>query len=155
LVAALALLSVTSCSSPSSSNTSSSTAAPKEEGSMGSTKWALADLQISARQVELSSPRKVRVGDASVQASRVIEFELSASAPIPARALDPVVVVGDHLVREYSYNAPNVIVFVEPVPDSLPDGQQVFFQWGTDAKPSERQATSFVFRAAQLPRIKR
>lgn len=83
------------------------------------------------------------------------EHPIGASAPIPARALDPVLVVGDHLVRKYQYDEPNVLVFVEPVPDSLPNGEHVFFQWGTDAKPNERQATSLVFRAAQLPRIKR
>src|SRR5688500_9957223 len=59
------------------------------------------DLTVSARQVALARPLTLMVDGRASQVSNVVELVVSSAEPIPARGLDPVLVVGERVIREY------------------------------------------------------
>lgn len=67
--------------------------------------------------------------------ARALEFEVAAPSPIPARAADPVLLVGAVEVREYRYEKPNVVVFTAADAAALPDGAELALGWATGRKP--------------------
>lgn len=109
-------------------------------------------LVVEARHVKLSAPVSMMLAGKLVKIDEILEFEVTAEQPIPARALDPVLVVGERLVTKYRYIAPNKLIFTEPRPRMLKDGSAVFFQWGHRADARHRLKLSFEFRRAALIR---
>ena len=91
-----------------------------------------AGLRVTARRVKLKKPFETIIRGERVSSWDVVEFELSAKEPIPARALDPVLVVGERAVTSYRYTAPRTVVFTDPDPSKLPKRAEVQFRWGTD-----------------------
>lgn len=79
----------------------------------------------------------------------VLELVLHDKSPIPARALDPVLVVGDRQVTDYRYKDAQTLVFTEPDPDALVDGSEIVFQWGVDPTP-ERERLEQVYEKSTL-----
>ena len=112
-------------------------------------------VEVEASRVKLEAPRAVRVGDEVVETSEVIEFRVRSPEPIPARALDPVLVVGERQITEYRYEAANVLVFVEPQPERLQAGGEVIFQWGRNAPPVLQRRTGVRFDPSELDRTTR
>ena len=112
-------------------------------------------LTVKAQRVLLGKPARVRADGTVLSVRTVVEFTLTAEGPIPARALDPVLQVGDRQVREYRYEAPNVLVFTEPLPEKLPARAAVSFHWGTQPEASNVRPTEFTYDAATLPTIRR
>lgn len=58
-----------------------------------------------------------------------LELEVEADESIPARAADPVLVIGSVTLREYRYVAADRVVFTTDAIDALPDRAQVSFGW--------------------------
>jgi hypothetical protein len=83
-------------------------------------------------------PRKIalRVRQAGEESERTrgYEFLLESDQPFPARALDPVLHVGDVALESYQYRGGNVLVFVTGEPAKLPQGAVVYFQYGNDTE---------------------
>lgn len=76
---------------------------------------------------------------------RALELEVTAPGPIPARAADPVLLVGAAEVREYRYEEPNVLVFTAADAAALTDGAELALGWATGREPP--------VRATQLGRL--
>ncbi len=70
--------------------------------------------------------------------AKALELEVASPEPIPARAADPVLLVGDVEVREYRYSQPNVIVFVAEDAAALADGAELALGWATGGKRAVR-----------------
>lgn len=138
----IALLGAIGCSE------ATATGGTMEEGRRGA--GQAMKLEVEARRVKLDAPRDVPVGSDVVRTSEVIEFRVTAAEPIPARALDPVLVVGERQITEYRYEAPNVLVFVEPRPDRLEPGAEVIVQWGREAPPLLQTRTGVRFDPARV-----
>jgi hypothetical protein len=112
-------------------------------------------MTVEARRVLLARPTTMILDGRRVEASVVVEFVLTSPDPIPARALDPVIAVGDRLVREYRYEASNRLVFTEPEPAKLATGAAVRFQWGTSPPAGGVGPTLLVYQPAALTEVKR
>jgi hypothetical protein len=69
---------------------------------------------------------------------KVLEFEVASPDPIPARAADPVLLVGAVELREYRYSQPNVVVFSTTDVAALPDTGELALGWATGQKPPVR-----------------
>jgi hypothetical protein len=67
-------------------------------------------------------------------ASGAIEFIVTAEEPFPARALDPVLHIGDVEVRDYRYTdiENKTLIFTSTEPDKLQDGAPVYLQYEND-----------------------
>ena len=89
-----------------------------------------AGVRVVARRVRLDKPFEAVTRGERIRSSDVVEFEVSAREPIPARALDPVLLVGDRAVTSYRYTDPKTLVFTEPDPSKLPRRAAVQFRWG-------------------------
>ena len=80
--------------------------------------------------------------------SVVLEFHVTSSQPIPVRALDPVLVVGEVSVREYRYeDRDHSLVFTLFDPEKAKDGAAIYLQFGTDTSTRTELQT---FRAAAV-----
>lgn len=89
-------------------------------------------VRVVARRVQLDKPFEAVVQGQRIRSSEIVEFELSARERIPARALDPVLLVGDRAVTSYRYADPSTLVFTEADPSKLPRRAAVQFRWGSD-----------------------
>lgn len=58
-----------------------------------------------------------------------LEFVIASKRPIPARAADPVLLVGDTPVRDYHYAAPDTLVFTTTELDTLPERAELVLAW--------------------------
>lgn len=67
-----------------------------------------------------------------------LEFEVASPDPIPARAADPVLLVGAVEVREYRYSQPNVVVFTATEVAALPDAGELALGWAAGKSPAVR-----------------
>jgi hypothetical protein len=116
---------------------------------------AIPALALEARRVQFAEPTEVFVLGRAVKTSTVVEWVLTSKEPIPARAIDPVLAVGTHLVREYRYEGVTRLVFVEPEPERLVPGAEVHFQWGTSPAPSAIGQSLMVYQPSALTELKR
>jgi hypothetical protein len=107
-------------------------------------------LIVQARHVKLRKPVSIMRAGKLVEIFEILEFEVTAKESIPARALDPVLVVGERLVTSYRYAAPNRLIFIEHQPGVLKEGSAVYFQWGRRVDTRHRLKLSFEFRRAAL-----
>jgi hypothetical protein len=112
-------------------------------------------LTVEVQLVKLTRPIARMIGGKRRSINEVIEFRLSARAPFPARALDPVLAVGKHLVTEYRYVHENELLFTEFEPQEVPNGEVVYFQWGVRPAPGARKATPLKFDREKLRTITR
>ncbi|MGZ8911095.1 MAG: hypothetical protein ACXW09_14065 [Methylococcaceae bacterium] len=115
-------------------------------------------LKIEAQIVSLKEPIKALIDNKTVSISRLIEYRVSSSEPIPARAIDPVVMVGERAVTRYRYEKPNVIVFTDYESEKMLEKQDVRFQWGSSSPrpPSgEKPPSAFIIIKSTLKSIDR
>lgn len=124
----LVVLSVASCSSTCRKRK----AAPRDAG-VSETSTPLnrlpPGLRIEATHVRLKVPLSLWSRGTELRTSEVIELKVTSTEPIPARALDPVLVIGDHAITHYRYADPRTLIFTEPAPATLPAGP-ITFRWG-------------------------
>jgi hypothetical protein len=67
---------------------------------------------LTVQEVTLSRPQEAIVEGARRSVRSLVEFRVAAADPIPARALDPVLVVGTTRVTDYRYeNGDRALVF--------------------------------------------
>lgn len=110
--------------------------------------------RVEARRVVLDTSVTRVIGGETREIREVVEFELTAEAPMPVMAFDPVLVIGTREVREYHYGAANALVFTEFEPDQLPAEEMVRFRWGP-ATADSATAIGFRFRRGDLPTVRR
>ncbi|MCI0426948.1 MAG: hypothetical protein L0Z46_02900 [Nitrospiraceae bacterium] len=89
--------------------------------------------KLAVQRVKLSKPMQFIDGKVSKTTSEVLEFRVTASEPIMARALDPVLHVGKTRVTEYRYeNDGRTLVFVLPEPAKALEGAETYVQFAGD-----------------------
>jgi len=97
----------------------------------------------AARPLFVARPVDVQRGEdgrgATVPATRPVALDVDATR-FPARALDPVLLVGALRFADYTYPRPGVLRFVAADASALPDGVEVAIQYGDD--PSTRQVVA-------------
>jgi hypothetical protein len=94
----------------------------------------LKEARLEVQRVHLKKPVEFVEEGAKRSVSVVLEFRVTSSQPIPVRALDPVLMVGEVSVREYRYeNRDRSLVFILYDPEKAKDGATVYLQFGADA----------------------
>jgi hypothetical protein len=69
-----------------------------------------------------------------------LEFVIESKRPIPARAADPVLLVGETAVRDYRHAGPDALVFTTTDLDALPERAEMSLGWATGSKIVSRGA---------------
>ena len=110
---------------------------------------------VEAHLIALDTPLVRTIAGVEREIFELVEFVVTSPAPIPARALDPVLVLGDRVVTEYRYQESNVLVFTEYEAEQLPDGELLYFRWGEPVGEYRGDSTDFTFRRGQLEVIRR
>ncbi len=89
----------------------------------------------ASKGARYSARRPARFSAAAGSASAV-QFEVTADEAFPVRALDPVLYVGDVLVRDYRYAdmENKTLIFTCSEPDRLRDDAVVYLQYGNDTR---------------------
>jgi hypothetical protein len=94
----------------------------------------LKEAKLEVQRVHLKKPVELVEEGVKRSVSVVLEFRVTSSQPIPVRALDPVLVVGEVSIREYRYeNRDRALVFTLYDPEKAKDGAAIHLQFGTDA----------------------
>jgi hypothetical protein len=75
-------------------------------------------------------------GSALARPALAVEFVVTSADRFPARALDPVLHVGNLELRDYRYAdiSNNALIFTLFEPVSLPDNVPVYLQYGNDTR---------------------
>ncbi len=112
--------------------------------------WALPRvLAVEFRPVKYPEPRTYYVGRERRQTSEAVEILVRTAAPLPTRALSPVVFVGDLAVADYDVAEPNLYRFVAFDPRSLVAGAPVSLGW-PGRPPASRVALGARYRPSNL-----
>ena len=93
----------------------------------------LKEARLEVQRIHLKKPVELVEQGVKRTVSVVLDFRVTSSQAIPARALDPVLVVGDVSVREYRYeDHDRTLVFTLYDPEKAKDGAAIYLQFGTD-----------------------
>ena len=116
---------------------------PKEKPSTAYLRQPLKEARLEVKRVRLKKPAEVIEQGVKREVTVVLEFRVTSSQAIPARALDPVLKVGEVPVREYRYeDHDHALVFTLYDPERAKDGAAVYLQFGNDAS-SRTELQSF------------
>lgn len=106
--------------------------------------WTLPRVvEVEFRAVTYPEPRTYYVGRERRQTSDAVEIMVRTAAPLPIRAISPVLFVGDRPIADYDTAEPNLYRFVAFDPRSLVAGAPVSLGW------PGRPATSRIAIAAR------
>jgi hypothetical protein len=87
--------------------------------------------KLSVERVSLTTPMEVLEAGRKRQVKEVLEFRVTSSEPIEARALDPVLYVGKTKVTDYRYEDDGrTVVFSMTDTKKAQDGAPTFVQFG-------------------------
>jgi len=108
----------------------------------------LKEARLEVRRVRLRKPMEVVEAGVKRTVTVVLDFRVTSSQPIPVRALDPVLYIGEVRVREYRYeDRDRALIFTLTDPEKAKDGAAVYLQFGNDTSTrTELQS----FRAAAV-----
>ncbi len=91
----------------------------------------LKDARMTVQRVQLRKPVEIFEAGTKRTISTLLEFRVASSEPIPARALDPVLYVGDTIVKEYRYaDEGRTLVFLLYDPAKARDNAATYLQYG-------------------------
>ena len=112
--------------------------------------WRLPRLMsVATRLVTLPEPRTYFVGSEPRETSRLVELRVQTSAPIPARAVTPVLVVGGTTIADYTTEGANTYKYIAYQPERLEAGAPI--RWGWPGNPEKLIATRFRFSLGPRP----
>jgi hypothetical protein len=97
----------------------------------------IVDVEVALRDYD--APRVTYRGMERVEHRQAVEIVLETSGPIPARALSPVLYVGDELVEDWETVGPNHYRFYAFEPERLQDDAPLAIGWPDDGE-SRREA---------------
>jgi hypothetical protein len=86
-------------------------------------------VSVSTRLADYAVPKIFFVGTERKEVRRALEITVQTDAPIPARAISPVIWIGDAPVREMETVGPNQYRFYALDPAPLRDGAAIAFGW--------------------------
>ena len=87
--------------------------------------------KLTVERVSLTTPMEVLEAGRKRQVKEVLEFRVTSSEPIEARALDPVLYVGKTKVTEYRYEDDGrTVVFLLTDTKKAQDGASTYIQFG-------------------------
>jgi hypothetical protein len=111
--------------------------------------WPLPRLvSIAARRVEYPQPKVYFVGAQRRETRRAVEFRVVTDAPLPVRAVTPVLGIGNMAAADYTTEGPTSYKFVAYEPEGLEPGAPI--RWGWPGA-GELAATPFRFTLEALP----
>jgi hypothetical protein len=94
------------------------------------TRWSLPRiLEVAFRPVKHEVPRIYYVGRERRQTSETVEIMVRTAAPLPIRALSPVIYVGDVPVEDYEVAGRNLYKYLAFNPSALLPGAPVSLGW--------------------------
>jgi hypothetical protein len=99
---------------------------------------------LRARRVRFEPPERRNFPSALPRLDSTVEFLVETDAPIPARALAPVLYVGDTPASEVTADDATHYRFVTLQPDALEDGAPISLGW-SGRPPAERAETAYRF----------
>jgi hypothetical protein len=99
-------------------------------------------LSVAFRTVRYETPRPYWVGRERRQTSQALEILVQTESPLPARALSPVIYVGEVAVKDYKVAGRNLYKYVAFDPTTLAAGAPLTFGW-PDLPASRRVALPF------------
>jgi hypothetical protein len=107
---------------------------PEKKTAVISLRQPLKEARLEIQRVHLKKPVEVVEEGTKRSVSVVLEFRVTASQPIPVRALDPVLVVGEFSLRDYRYeNRDRSLIFTLYAPEKTKEGAAIYLQFGNDA----------------------
>jgi len=110
--------------------------------------------KVLVRYVILKQPATFRTAKGeTIETSKVVEFRLISSSTIPARGYDPVIVIGKQMITDYQYVSQNELVFIEYHPESLRNGNDIYFQWGPTPVKQQRWKLSTVYNQKEIEQV--
>lgn len=92
----------------------------------------LKNASLRVESIAFAKPQEVTINGVKRTVQKAIEFTVTSSEPILARALDPEIIVNNLRVRDYRYQDARTLVFTLYEPDKVRDGAEVRLQYGTD-----------------------
>jgi hypothetical protein len=101
-------------------------------------------IAVRARRVRFEPPERRNFSSALPRMDSTVEFLVETDAPIPARALAPVLYVGDTPATEVTADDATHYRFVTLRPDALEDGASISLGW-SGRPPAERVETAYRF----------
>lgn len=112
--------------------------------------WRLPRLvSVATRQVTYPEPRTYYVGNERRQTRQAVELRIKTSAPIPARAVTPMLVVGEIPVPDYTTEGDNTYTYTAYEPDRLRSGSAI--RWGWAGPPEKLTTTRFRYSLGPRP----
>lgn len=106
--------------------------------------WRLPHLvSVATRQVTFPEPRTYYVGSERRETRQVVELRVKTSAPIPVRAVTPILVVGETAIADYTTEGANTYTFTAYQPERLESGAPI--RWGWPGAPDRLTTTRFRF----------
>ena len=100
-------------------------------------------LSVATRLVTFPEPQTYFVGSERRETNRVVELRVETSAPIPARAVTPILVVGETAIADYTTEGAKTYKFIAYQPERLEAGAPI--RWGWPELPDRLVATRFRF----------
>lgn len=106
--------------------------------------WRLPRLvSVAARQVTFPEPRIYFVGAERRETTQAVELRVETSEPLPARAVTPVLMIGETTIADYTTEGATTYKFTAYQPDRLETGAPI--RWGWPGRPDSPGATRFRF----------
>lgn len=94
-------------------------------------RWPLpAILRAKAMRVRYPQPRSFVIGPRVVETASVVEVDVLADGDFPARALAPVLHVGDRVLTEFERLGEGHYKYFDVEAEELPEGAPVWWAWG-------------------------
>ena len=120
---------------------------PRESRKAGH--WALPRvLDVEFRPVKYAEPRPYYVGRERRQTSEALEIMVRTAAPLPIRALSPVIYLGDVPVEDYEVAGPNLYRYLMFDAPALLAGAPVSLGW-----PGQPAASRIALAARYPPSV--
>ena len=106
--------------------------------------WRLPRLvSVASRQVTFPEPRIYFVGTERRETTQAVELRVETSEPLPARAVTPVLMIGETTIADYTTEGPTTYKFTAYQPDRLEPGAPI--RWGWPGGPDSLPPTRFRF----------
>jgi hypothetical protein len=106
--------------------------------------WRLPRLvSVSTRLVTFPEPRTYYAGSERRETRQAVELRVETSEPIPARAVTPILVVGETAINDYTTEGAKTYRYTAYQPERLVQGAPI--RWGWPGAPDRLVATRFRF----------
>lgn len=108
---------------------------------------------VQVHRVRYRRPRRLTVQGKDHQLAEAVEIVVETSEPLPIRALNPVLYVGDTALTVAEGEGERRYRFLAPRPDDLQPGAPIALGWNESG--AARQPTRFTYQPPAQPAVER